>query len=158
GDGLVDLVRAYSDANNNLQLDLLLSNPDGSGFAQPIHIAPAGLQYGGVLLPMDVNGDGCIDLVYALDNDRALGLTVLTAGLVDGQWTFVAGPVNGGFVGSLPWGGTLLSMDVDGDGKVDLVYVTDQEGTLGLEILFSDGTAFAHADQDQTLPTIASGG
>src|SRR5262245_28939156 len=46
-------------------------------------------------------------------------------------------------------------MDVNGDGLVDLVCAYDNNGTLGLKILFSDGSSFAPKDQDRTVVTAA---
>ncbi|HEU4386999.1 MAG TPA: FG-GAP-like repeat-containing protein, partial [Blastocatellia bacterium] len=154
GDGLVDLVYAYS-VRNSLQLDLMLSKPDGTGFEKKFTIKPTGLDYGpeapGVFLPMDVNGDGCIDLVYATEINSQVALTVLTASFVEGQWTLVPGPLNCAFTGApLTWGGTLLPMDVDADGKADLVYASCEEGVLNLKVLFSDGTAFTAEAETKT--------
>jgi virulence plasmid B protein/VCBS repeat protein len=157
GNGLIDIVNAYS-SNGYLQMDLLPAKPDGSGFGEKVNLPATGLLYGGMLLPMDVNGDGCIDLVYAVDNGGYLGVTVMTAAEVDGQWTLQAGPINGAVSERLLWGGSLLAMDVDGDGLTDLVYITDNGGKLGLKILFSNGTSFARSDEDQTVSTVLYGG
>lgn len=114
GDGLADLVNAYG-VDGDLQLTLLLS--DGTALSSTtVTFTPAIPYFAGMqILPMDVSGNGCMDLVCATESDQDLALTVLTsqAGANDG-WTF-AGPPNGPQSTSLPWGGRLVAMDVNGD-------------------------------------------
>ena len=156
GDGRTDLVNAYS-ANGYLGLTLFLS--DGTAFSPPtgLVLPPTQIHYseGAQILPIDLNGDGCVDLVYAMNNEGHLGLTTLLA-QPDGQggWTYAPGPINGAGPSNIPWG-RLTTMDVNGDGLVDLVCAYDNNGTLGLKILFSDGSSFAPKDQDRTVVTAA---
>jgi RHS repeat-associated protein len=113
----------------------------------------------GVFLPMDVDGNGRTDLIYAFDDGGKLGLTVFKSSTdAQGRPTLVAGPLNGAGPANLPSGGSLLAVDVDGDGLTDLVYVYDDKGTLGLLPLFSDGNAFAPSSTGATAPTLPSGG
>lgn len=151
GDGRTDLVNAYS-ADGYLGLTLFLS--DGAGFSPStgIVLPPTQIPYfeGAQILPMDLNGDGCMDLVYATNNSGYLGLTVLTAQNDGrGDWTYVSGPINGAGPSNIPWG-RLTAMDVNGDGLVDLVCAHDNNGALGLQILFSNGASFAASNQDRT--------
>ena len=158
GDGLVDFVYAYQDAKFKLQMMLFIAKPDGSGFSPGVSIEPTGLDWGGDFLPMDVNGDGSIDIVYATENGGDLGLTVFFATQIEGSWTLVAGPLNGAGPSGLTAGGTLLSLDVDGDGRTDLVYAFEDYPNLGLKTLFSDGFKFTPSTEDQTSLDVAWGG
>ncbi|HYE14145.1 MAG TPA: FG-GAP-like repeat-containing protein, partial [Pyrinomonadaceae bacterium] len=155
GDGLCDIVNAYQSDEGNLQLTLFLADEEGfsSGIVIETTIPYAeGMQ----ILPMDVDGDGCVDLVCAQSSgDWDLGLTVLLSRPGgEGGWQFVQGALNGGGPPDLPWGGQLLSMDVDGDGMADLVYSYQNGMTLALAFLFSDGSAFAPSPDDKTSPTV----
>lgn len=153
GDGHTDLVNAYQ---NGDALQLTLFQSDGQRLSDGIVLPVTQIPYGAQLVPMDVNGDGGMDLVCASDNNGNLGLSVLLAQAdQNGHWQFnLAGAVNGAGPSDLPWGGTLLAMDVDGDGLADLVYAYENNGTMGLAVLFSNGTSFARSSTDQTAPTV----
>jgi RHS repeat-associated protein len=142
GDGLIDLVYVTRNAESCINLTLLQT--DGSQNLQ-VYTTSTNIPYGSQLLPLDVNGDGCIDLVCASNVASNLGLTVLLATGTNGSWTFEqqgnlysAGPT--GF----PHGGSLVPMDVDGDGLMDLVYATSYLSSntdlLKLQVLFSNGS------------------
>jgi RHS repeat-associated protein len=145
GDGLIDLVNAYS-VNGDLQLTLMLSNGSAFTSSDVIFSQPSIPYFAGMqILPMDVNGNGCIDLVCAMSNNGQLGLTILSSQPGgNGSWTFEAGTLNGAqpTSPSLPWGGQLVPMDVNGDGRVDLVYAYSVAGRLNLAVLFSNGSDF----------------
>jgi hypothetical protein len=138
GDGIIDLIKAYR-ADGQLQLVLYLANADGSGLDPGIVLPQSGLDYGGQFLPMDVNGDGCKDLVYDIDNGGTVGLTVFLASFTTWQWTLAPGTVNGAGPSNLDWGGALLSMDVDGDGMTDLLYATSDNYQLILTWALAGG-------------------
>lgn len=141
GDGLIDLVYV-TQVEGYIHLTLLQT--DGSQNLQ-IFTTSTNIPYGSQLLPMDVNGDGCIDLVCATNIAGNLSLTVLLATETNGNWTFEqqgnlysAGPAG------LPFDGSLVPMDVDGDGLTDLVYATSYLSSntdlLKLQVLFSNGS------------------
>lgn len=153
GDGHTDLVNAYQNGNS---LQLTLFQSDGKRLADGIVLPVTQIPSGAQIVPMDVNGDGCMDLVCASDNNGNLGLSVLLAQAdQNGHWQFnLAGAVNGAGPADFPWGGTLLAMDVDGDGLADLVYAYDNNGTMALAVLFSSGSSFARSPTDRTAPTV----
>lgn len=156
GNGVADFVSA-SNQNGNLDLTLFVSN--GSGFGNPITIPVSDLKFGGQLLPMDVNSDGRIDLVYAMNENGNLGLTVFFAGIDNqGNPTLIQQQTNSAGPSNIKYGGTLLSMDVDGDGMVDLVYASNNNGQLDLQVWFSNGSTFAPSSEDKTAPTAKFGG
>jgi RHS repeat-associated protein len=151
GDGVVDLVHAR-DEDGTLQLDLYLARHGGSGFDSRWTMPATGLAGNGQLFPMDVDGDGCIDLVHASDNDGQLELTVLKATQSGARWILKPGARGAGGPAGLAGSGLLFSLDVDGDGLPDLVHITDHDGTSTITTLFSDGTRFARDPKDHTLP------
>lgn len=155
GDGRIDLVNAYAN-NGHLQLALFLSN--GSGFSSRT-LDPTAVPFSPSmwLLPMDVNGDGCIDLVCGVNDSELLGVTVfLSRPDGEGGWLLVPGPVNKGAAGDTQWSdsGRLLPMDVDGDGCCDLVWAYGKAYQLALRVLFSNGSSFAPAESDRTSPSL----
>lgn len=146
GDGLVDMVYAASDPLGMLSLRLFV-NQGPAGFAAPATLVVRGVGFeAGRALAMDVNADGCIELVYAAPVDWALGLTVIAAvadAAAPGGWSLaVTGTVNGAGPPGLAHGGQLLPMDVNGDGRVDLVYATATDSSIVLRELVSNGTQF----------------
>ena len=155
GDGVIDLVNAF-ETDGYLQLTLFPSS--GAGFSQAIELPVTNIPWyqGMAILPMDVNGDGCIDLVVAQENDNNLGLTVLLSQSDgNGGWQFVVtGAVNQAYDGILPWSGQLMAMDVDADGLVDLVYAYESDNHVALKVLFSNGSGFAVSPTDQTNPNL----
>ncbi|PYT03078.1 MAG: hypothetical protein DMF60_19470 [Acidobacteria bacterium] len=150
GDGFRDLIVAYPD-NQNLALKLLLAKTDGTGFLPPTLLPPTGLLFtADGLLPLDVDGDGCSDLVYAVNNNEQLGLTLFTATKESDEWRLKQGKTNGAGPDNLPWGGQIVPMDIDGDGRIDLVYATNDSGNLRLQVLASNGSGFELKSETST--------
>ena len=157
GDGVVDLVHASTDGDGHLHLDLYLAR-HGGGFEPRTTMPVTGLPGNARLLPMDVDGDGCIDLVHAFDNDGRLELTILKAAFASGKWTLVPGTRGAAGPAGLRWADNLFSMDVDGDGLPDLVHILEDDGTSTLTTLFSDGTRFAPDPRNKPATSRTLGG
>jgi RHS repeat-associated protein len=143
GDGHMDFVHAYpTNGGRGLGLSVFLAEADGSGFQAPHLVSvPSSLPFGGELLPMDVNGDGCCDLVYAVDVSGKLQLTTFVAA---SQGTLTANAP--GAVSAVDWPHRLLPGDVNGDGSADLVCAYSQtvgnQDDLEMLVLLSDGVDF----------------
>ncbi|WP_198117056.1 RHS repeat-associated core domain-containing protein [Massilia rhizosphaerae] len=158
GDGRVDFVNAYAGPENDLRMTIFPARADGT-FGTPVAVAPPGLPYGGQFVTLDANGDGLTELVYAIGNDGALGLTLFTPKQANGTWTLEPGPLHGAGHASIEPGATVIAADVDGDGMADLVFSwPTSEGLLGLTTLFSNGTSFTPAATAQPALTVSYGG
>ncbi len=94
----------------------------------------------GSLLAMDVNGDGKADLVQTWNNNGYLYLlTYLSTGTGFTAQSWIN--TNQNFP-SEP-NGSLLTMDVNGDGKKDLVQIWNNKGILYLLSYFPSGKNLA---------------
>ncbi|GEN08368.1 RHS repeat-associated core domain-containing protein [Myxococcus fulvus] len=158
GQGLTDVLHAYH-VSLQLRLDLYLSTRTGLEGPFPVDLSGAQLGWGGTFCPLDVDADGHMDLVYAANNGGRLGLTLFKATERNGRWSLVReGPVHGAGPGDLLWGGRLLALDVDGDGRTDLVYATNNGSLLKLDVLYSNGSSFAPSAHGATSTTLPFGG
>lgn len=149
GDGIPDIVNAYSESGQ-LKLDLYLARIDGT-FAPAVSIPVTGLRDGGTLLPLDIDADGCTDLVYARSDSGQLAITVFHAREENGRWTLKEGPTGEGGPPGLRWPGILVPLDYDGDGRIDLVAGSSESGKLVIRPLRSNGTKFEHDPNAKTV-------
>lgn len=144
GRGHRDLLVTSADTSGNLTVQLACALDDGSGYAAPATIATSGLAAGGAVYPLDVDGDGLMEVLYVSTLETgALGLTIFTPRATDSGWTldqgvpFAAGPTD------LLAGGMLVPADVDGDGATELIACSaDDDNRLCLEILSWNGETF----------------
>ncbi|RJS22615.1 hypothetical protein DRW03_15040 [Corallococcus sp. H22C18031201] len=158
GNGLTDVLHAYA-TNQQLRLDLYLSTKQGLEGPHAVDLGGATLPWGGAFCPLDVDADGHMDLVYAANNGGRLGLTLFKATERNGRWTLARqGPVNGAGPSDLIWGGRLLALDVDGDGRSDLVYATNNAAMLKLDVLYSQGNSFAPSSSGPVSTSLPFGG
>jgi RHS repeat-associated protein len=153
GDGYVDLLNTYQ-VNGNLTLAAFIS--DGTTFTPVTPITTSAKFYSGAqIIPMDVNGDGCTDIVYVTQNGNYASLTIFTSVVTNGSWSVSEGAFGEGGPSDIPWG-TFLASDVDGDGLCDLVCRHTVGPKLGLTTLFSNGSGFAPSSTDATNPIASS--
>jgi RHS repeat-associated protein len=159
GDGLTDLVHLTSfNLNQSIQVNVLLAN-SGGGFT-PVY-APNSF-YSGFdasdtknWKPMDVNGDGKTDLVHLSYLDTGLRITTLLS-KGDGHWTMRGGNDIAGFssLSARNW----HAMDVNGDGKMDLVRLSTSsdpskpDTSIVVSTLFSTGSGTVWVPK--TLPIV----
>jgi RHS repeat-associated protein len=128
GDGIDDVVQAYVD-NGQLTVQTIVANGQSMTIpsAQLFDVGDLGMGLP-ILLPMEVNGDGLPDLVCLVQSGSDLIVTVL---LADGTGYTVA-PNVAKITGIAPGDAMppILPMDFNGDGKTDLVVVTESGGNL----------------------------
>ncbi len=137
GDGDVDLVHygGGTIGNTFLTLDVLLRQPNGSYVvSSSLQLPVPGSNYPNEILPVDLNGDGRLDLVLASTAPPVASLrAVMNAGngiVVDATAQWFAGlPV------TAPR--SLHAADVDGDGRADLVFAGS-----GIHLFRNTGTQF----------------
>jgi RHS repeat-associated protein len=142
GDGATELVHV-GQSNNNLQLTLVRAAQSGGQWKFEVGArgaaGPTNLRAGGRVVPLDINGDGRIDLAYCRSDDAGkLRIQVL---LSTGSGFEAADATETG----LPFGQgyQVVAADFNGDGLTDLLYahaVTRDGGRyLALRVLLSNG-------------------
>jgi hypothetical protein len=135
-DGNLDLVvpLEYGSA-----VALFLGNGDGTFTAQP-DLATTG-QYPQAVAIADLNGDGNLDLAITTDQWSSPGVEVA---LGNGDGTFQAPAVYSSSLQDInydsPYPEFIQAVDIDGDGKLDLVYTNSEYGTVGVLFGAGDGT------------------
>ena len=151
GDGRIDFVNAYP-VNDLLVMDLYVAHTSGKGFHGPFRVpasSPA-LPWGGQFFPMDVNGNGHTDLVYAWRDDDACRLAVFLATQDSNKnWNLQMVTAKSSDI-SLPWGGQLYAADFDGDGATDFVYLQRTDEGTNFSLLTTKDAGF---ERGQTLKT-----
>lgn len=88
------------------------------------------VEWSGTFLPMDIDGDGRVDFVNVYsDHDENLAMTIFLS-QADGSFAPpIVVPPSG-----LPFGGQLLTLDANGDGKMEIAYAFDNQGKLGITL------------------------
>ena len=166
GDGRTDLVVALNNAGN-LSLLPLISNGTtftaGTQFNSAIPFNSMSATSGPSLLVLDVNGDGCGDIVqpYLLNNVLILYpyLSTCTANSFTNGVALNTG--QGAPAASTATDSGLIALDINGDGKTDIVQVMDSGVKLSLIPYYSTGTGFvmgASLSTGETYATGANGG
>ena len=138
GDGFVDLVVAL---NNNGSVAVFMANNDSSGtFKAETDIAFDVTSLEGVAVG-DLNGDGFADLAVTEDN---YPFSEIGIALGNGDGTFQS-PI--AYPNTLqdatlnaPRAAFIKMADINGDGKLDLVYTNSDYGTVGVILGVGDGT------------------
>jgi len=136
GDGMVDLVQIWTNGGGtNYKLTSYLSN--GSNFETTVSTALSSAS-GSRYLPVDINGDGNVDLVQL--STQQSGALQLTPFISNGVGGFVMGqPMNTSFTDSL----SVWPMDANGDGRTDLVQAySATNGQFRLALYLNAGSTF----------------
>ena len=134
GDGKIDLAHC-SGENGQLVIRPLRSNGTAFVLDQGAK-TETGLPWSAAapLIPLDFDGDGKGDLVYARSEDDRLQIRLLRS---DGK-RFVPEAADAA-IGDVPYSPVLFGLDTNNDGKPDLVSARIDGGTLEVRTLLSNG-------------------
>lgn len=153
GDGRADLLGRNSNDGGSLQLWLSTGTGFVLGWSQATGYSDsAGYNGGQNFFPVDVNGDGLTDLVARNGNNGDLHTWLST-----GTGFAYLGATATGYTDSAGYNGqqNFFPMDVNGDGKADLVVRNGSTGALNIWI--STGTGFTYSGVTTTGYTNAAG-
>lgn len=155
GDGRTDLIQPWNHAGY-LNLMTYRSNGDGTFAFRSQEFSGFGFDSigngnGPGLIPLDLNGDGKTDLIQQWNYGS--GTLYLMTYISNGDGTFTAGIQNmgQGFNSTGQGGPGLIAVDVNGDGRTDLVQQYNNGGYFAVFTYLSngDGTFSTHY---QTFP------
>jgi hypothetical protein len=140
GDGKTDLIQQYLTPSGYLALFTYLSNGDGTftvGYQNPQFAGFNSTANGPGLIPVDLNGDGKTDLIQQWNSNGFLYFfTYLSNG--DGTFTTARQYFSASF-NSTANGPGLILVDLNGDGKSDLIQQSNSNGTLNFITYISNG-------------------
>jgi len=151
-DGITDIVMTFGSGNAAV---VMLGNGDGTFKAgQVLHITPlqgSTYAYLGDIVTADFNGDGIEDIALTNDPEQGTGSIQVFFGKGDGTFntnptTLLSVATTGGPSTQLH----IVTADLNGDGKADLVTFSHLDGTTGVLLGNGDGTF-------QTLVPYATG-
>ncbi len=142
GDGYLDLEVPMSSDSSNL-VAVFLSNHDNTGTFAAENDVATGTGNAEDVTFGDFNGDGKMDMAVAMENGPTYtGALVVALGNGDGTFqtatAYPASTQQGGL--GTPSPVSVQATDLNGDGHVDLVYVNDDYGTVGVLFGVGDGT------------------
>ena len=142
GDGYLDLAVTLEN-NSGAGVAIFLGNTDNSGtFQQPAYVTTGSGDFQYLALG-DLNGDGKVDLAASATGTSSYpGAMVIALGNGDGTFQAATAYPTSTQDAGLAWTdpGKMRMADVDGDGKLDLVYTNFSFGTVGLLYGHGDGT------------------
>ena len=126
-DGKLDLAITYADGG---VISIVLGNGDGT-FKTPVNYAGGINPYG--IVVADFNGDGNLDVAVTNSNDAIVNTVSVFLGNGDGTLK----PYVQFDVGTEP--GQIVTGDLDGDGKLDLIVLNTPYDNSSLSVLFGNG-------------------
>jgi hypothetical protein len=155
GDGKLDLAVVNSEISSQGDVSILLGNGDGS-FQNPIEYALSFTT--GSLVVGDFNRDGNLDLVLSTTGtDNGVSYNDLYLGLGNGDGTFQTPQQVANLGTSSP--GSTVTADVNGDGRLDLVTLTDVSyDVAGFAVLLGNGDGTFQPPVTYSTPYYAYGG
>jgi hypothetical protein len=157
GDGLTDLIVANLGENT---VSVFLGSPDFGAFNGKADYA-TGLQPYSVAVG-DFNRDGNLDIVVTNENCTVIA-HISTVSCSAGSVSILLGNGDGTFQPHVEYATGLAPIsvnptDLNGDGKLDLVVVNDQDNSISVLLGNGDGSFATHVDYPVTSPAVATVG
>ncbi|HEV2398810.1 MAG TPA: VCBS repeat-containing protein [Candidatus Sulfotelmatobacter sp.] len=134
GDGKLDLVVPYWYGGS---VAVLLGNGDGTFQAEQ----DLTLTWPDAVTLADFNGDGKLDMAVTLAQGDGIAVALGNGDGTFGSFLVVPSSMQN-YSLNTPFPENIQAVDVDGDGKVDLVYVDTNYGTIGVLFGQGNGTFF----------------
>lgn len=139
GDGRSDLIFTYR-SNNTLGRVLYRANADGRDFTRVSHDTDTGYLASVIaetdqqVITGDFNGDGRADLLWIARRDASVYRTLYLARADGSGFTSQGYQVDSNGDYAFYRDGRYLPMDVNGDGRTDLVWIYYFDNTLGMSV------------------------
>jgi hypothetical protein len=142
GDGKSDIIAYFiGEQNSNLGIKTLAFIGDGTGnFVQTAYNDHSSSGYGAGwnISPVDINGDGKMDLLAYFGGSLNSNLGIKTIAFIgDGTGNFVQAAYNDLSSSGYGAGWNIAPVDINGDGKIDIVayFIGDKNSNLGIKTL-----------------------
>lgn len=150
GDGKTDIAYVFDD--NGITIDMYHSA--GTSFTASRWATQQGQYVNGTLLTGDFDGDGKTDIAFVFEDlnpNPTISDTVISIDVHRSQgsyfsnerWITAAGMWPGGPGSDSRTMGTFLTGDFNGDGKIDIVHVFNDNGGRSYDVYASTGSSFS---------------
>jgi len=139
-DGLTDISYIYNDAG---KISMLVSLSNGSSFqTAQMWSKQQGTWTQGSFPPGDYNGDGMVDIAHVYNRSGYIAIDMS----LSNRKTFTS---SSWYTPTQMWseGAKIQPGDFNGDGKLDLAYAFNDQGTLAYYIYLSKGDQFVYSDE-----------
>jgi hypothetical protein len=136
GDGRTELVHCWAYGR---ELGMTVYAPQAQGYGPVWHQDDMNEGFGAMAwIPVDMDGDGKTELVQCWQNGTTLGMIAYEPSGLGYQFRWQENDMKQG-----PWGSPWIPVDVDGDGKTEIVQCWGRGGGLGMNVYAPSGLGYA---------------